>query len=199
MSSMIGSSGMRGATGSSNGQGMTGGNIIPKGYRQGQLQQFTPEQMQLFQQLFGQLGPDSFLSKLAGGDQSQFEQMEAPAMRQFQGLQGQLASRFSGMGTGARRSSGFQNTANQASSDFAQQLQSNRMGIQRQAIGDLHLLAQQLLGQRPYDQFLVEKQKGGGWGGPIGAGVGAVGGFFAGGPAGALAGGKLGYDVGSSF
>jgi hypothetical protein len=136
---------------------------------------------------------------LAGGDQSAFEQMEAPALRQFQGLQGQLASRFSGMGTGARRSSGFQNTANQAASAFAQQLQSNRLGLQQGAISQLHDLVNRLLGQRPYDQFLVEKQKGGGWGGPIGAGLGAVGGFFAGGPPGALAGGKLGYDVGSSF
>jgi hypothetical protein len=147
----------KGPTGSASGQSMTG-NVIPKGYRQGQLQQFSPEQMQLFQQLFGNLGPDSFLSRLAGGDQSMFEQMEAPAMQQFQGLQGQLASRFSGMGTGARRSSGFQNTANQATSDFAQQLQANRLGLQNQAIQDLMGLGNQLLNQRPYEQFLTKKQ-----------------------------------------
>lgn len=158
MSSMIGNTGMRGATGGSSGQGMTG-NVIPKGTRQGQIQQFTPEQMQLFQQLFGQLGPESFLGKLAGGDQSMFEQLEAPAMRQFQGLQGQTASRFSGMGTGARHSSGFQNTANQQTSDFAQALQSQRMGLQNQAIQDLMGLGNQLLGQRPYEQFLMKKPK----------------------------------------
>lgn len=151
-------SSMTGATGYRSGGGLTGGNKLPKGYEAGQLQQFTPEQMQLFQQMFGQLGPNSFLSKLAGGDQSQFEQLEAPAMRQFQGLQGQLASRFSGMGTGARRSSGFQNTANQATSDFAQQLQSNRMGLQNQAIKDLFGMQKDLLGQRPYEQFATEKQ-----------------------------------------
>lgn len=200
MSSMIGSTGYRGPTGSSSGQSMTGaGNIIPKGYKQGQIQQFSPDQMQLFQQLFGNLGSNSFLSRLAGGDQSMFEQMEAPAMRQFQGLQGQNASRFSGMGMGARRSSGFQNYQGQQTADFAQQLQANRMGLQRQSIMDLHELAQQLLGQRPYSQFLVEKQQKGGLGGPIGAGLGALGGFFAGGPAGAFAGGQLGYNVGSSF
>lgn len=162
MTSMMGSTGygatqlMRSSnqTGLNAGKGLTGGNKLPKGYEAGQLQQFTPEQMQLFQQLFGQLGPNSFLGKLAGGDQSMFEQLEAPAMRQFQGLQGQLASRFSGMGTGARRSSGFQNTANQATSDFAQQLQSNRMGLQNQAIRDLMGLGNQLLGQRPYEQFV---------------------------------------------
>jgi hypothetical protein len=153
---MLGNTGFSNATGARSGGGRTG-NVIPKGYRQGQLQQFTPEQMQLFQQMFGQLGPDSFLSKLAGGDQSAFEQMEAPALRQFQGLQGQLASRFSGMGTGARRSSGFQNTTNQAASDFAQQLQSNRIGLQEGALQQLHQLANSLLQQKPYEQFLTEK------------------------------------------
>jgi len=128
------------------------------GYRPAQLQQFTPEQMKLFQSMFSQIGPESFLSKLAGGDQSMFEQMEAPAMRQFQGMQGQMASRFSGMGSGARRSSGFQNTMNQASSDFAQQLQANRMGLQRQAIQDLMGMSSNLLQQRPYEQMLLKKQ-----------------------------------------
>ena len=134
------------------------GNKVPKGYQSGQMQQFTPEQMQLFQQMFGQVGPESFLGKLAGGDQSKFAEIEAPALQQFAGMQGNLASRFSGMGMGARRSSGFQNTMNQATSDFAQQLQSQRMGLQRQAIQDLMGMSNQLLGQRPYDQFMTEKQ-----------------------------------------
>lgn len=140
-------------------RGPTGqtGNIVPKGYQTGQLAQFTPEQMQLFQQLFGQIGPDSFISKLAGGDQGIFEQIEAPAKRQFAGLQGNIASRFSGMGTGARRSSGFQNIMGQAASDFSQQLQSQRMGLQQQAIRDLMGMGSQLLGQRPYETTLTEK------------------------------------------
>lgn len=121
-----------------------------KGTGYQQVQTYTPEQMQLFQQMFGHTAPGGYLSRLAGGDQSQFEQLEAPALRQFQGLQGQLASRFSGMGTGARHSSGFQNTANQAATDFAQQLQSQRMGIQRQALQDLMGMSGQLLGQSPY-------------------------------------------------
>lgn len=158
MTASIGITGYQGPTGAAAKQGATGGNVIPKGYKRGQLQQFTPEQMQLFQQMFGHLGPDSFLSKLAGGDESMFEQLEAPALRQFQGLQGQMASRFSGMGTGARQSSGFQNTANQATADFAGQLQSQRMGLQNQAIKDLMGMSNQLLGQRPYEQFLTKKQ-----------------------------------------
>jgi hypothetical protein len=110
-----------GATGNALRGGVTGASApsfdigkSQKGYRPAQMQQFTPEQMQLFQQLFGHVGPDSFLNKLASGDQSQFEQLEAPALRQFQGLQGQTASRFSGMGTGAQKSSGFQNAMSSA-------------------------------------------------------------------------------------
>lgn len=136
------------------------GNIIPKGFKQGQMNQFTPQQHELFSRLFGQVGGDSYLSKLAGGSQEGFDEMEAPAMRQFQELQGGLASRFSGMGSGARKSSGFQNSSTQATQDFASQLQSQRQGYQRQALQDLMSMSGQLLGQRPYEQFMVPKQMG---------------------------------------
>jgi hypothetical protein len=133
---------------------------VPSGYSKGKLQQFTPEQIDLFQQLFGNLGPDSFTSRLAGGDQNQFEQMEAPALRQFNELQGGLASRFSGMGgTGARRSSGFQNASTSAASNFAQDLQSQRMGLQRNALNDLFNMSNTLLGQRPFETTITEKPK----------------------------------------
>src|SRR5580698_10554595 len=105
------------ATGANSGNRATGmqKDVIPKGYQKGQLSQFTPEQMQLFQSMFGQVAPGSYLSKLASGDQSQFDQLEAPAMRQFGELQGNIASRFSaGFGgpgaSSARHRSGFQNT-----------------------------------------------------------------------------------------
>lgn len=130
---------------------------VPSGYKKGFQQQFSPEQMDLFQQMFGQLGPQSYLNRLAGGDQSAFDESEAPALRQFQQLQGQLGSRFSGMGMGAQKSSGFQNSAGQLSSDFAQDLASKRMEYRRQAINDLMGFSNQLLGQRPYEQFLTEK------------------------------------------
>jgi len=196
MSSMSGSSGF-GARGGGP------GDVVPKGYRKGQLQQFSPEQMQLFQQLFGQVGPNSYLSKLAGGDEELFNEMEAPAHRQFSELLGGLGSRFSGMGSlGARNSSGFQNTASAAASNFAQDLQSNRQNLQRQAIQDLMGLSNQLLGQRPTQNVITPKrqsQNSSGWGGLAGAGIGGVGGFLAGGPVGALTGAKLGYGVGSGF
>jgi hypothetical protein len=136
------------------------GNKIPSGYKSGQISQFTPEQMQLFQQMFGQVGPESYTSRLAGGDQSLFDEMEAPVLKQFSALQGNLASRFSGMGSfGGRRSSGFQNSSNAEASDFAMKLQSQRQNLQRQAIQDLMGMSSQLLGQRPYEQFLVPKKQ----------------------------------------
>lgn len=183
------------------GNNMTGGgDVIPKGYKAGQQQQFTPEQMKLFQQTFQHVAPGSYLNRLAGGDQGAFEQMEAPAMRQFQELQGQNASRFSGAGMGARRSSGFQNQMTQDTSNFAQDLASKRMTLQSQALKDLMGISESLLGQSPYKKFLVKKdEQKTGWGGLIGAGLGAAGGFFAGGPAGAMAGAKLGQSVGSAF
>ena len=131
---------------------------IPSGYKKGSINQFTPEQMNLFQQMFGQVGPDSYLSKLAGGDQETFNQMEAPALRQFSGLQGNLASRFSGMGgLGARRSSGFQNTMNSAASNFAQELQANRQNLMGNARKELFDMSNSLLGQRPQEHTLQEK------------------------------------------
>lgn len=144
------------------GSGGLSGNKIPKGYQQGQLQQFTPEQMQLFQQMFGSVGPESNTARLAAGDEGLFNEMEAPALRQFSGLQGQLASRFSQGGGGpgsmsSRRSSGFQNASGQLASDFAQDLQSRRQELMRQATQDLHGMSSSLLGQRPYEQFLVDK------------------------------------------
>jgi len=131
------------------------------GYVSGQIQQYTPEQMQLFQQQFGQVGPDSQTARLASGDPSMFDQVEAPAMKQFNALQGGLASRFSGAGTGARRSSGFDQASTTAAQDFAGQLQANRMGLQRQAMGDLHMMQQNLLGNRPYEQYILPQQQSG--------------------------------------
>lgn len=139
----------------------SGNNVIPKGYGAGKLEQFTPEQQQLFQQMFSQVGPDSFLSRLSQGDESLFSQLEQPAMRQFSQLQGNTAARFSrggGQGSlGAYKSSGFRNELGQQGSDFAQQLQGNRLQMRQQALMELLGLSQNLLGQRPYENFLYEK------------------------------------------
>lgn len=158
----------------------------PSGYKK--FQNFTPEQMQLFEQMFSFLGPDSFLSQLASGDEGMFEQLEAPAFRQFSEMQGNLGSRFSGMGTGGQKSSGFQNTMNTAASNLAQDLQSQRMGLQNQAVKDLMGFSNQLMSQQPYSLIKKEHKPGffeqlmkygapivGGMvGGPAGAGIGAA-------------------------
>lgn len=133
------------------------GDVVPKGYKMGQVQNFDKRQMGLYKQSFGQVAPNSYLSRLAGGDQSMYDEMEAPALRQFAGMQGNMASRFSGMGMGGRHSSGFQNTMNQAGSDFAQDLAAKRMDYRRQAIQDLMGFSSDLLGQRPSERFMVEK------------------------------------------
>lgn len=202
MNSMMGG---RGPTGGMN-RSQTG-SVIPKGYSQARVNQFTPEQHQLLSQMHQYVNPDSFLSQIAGGDEAAFNKLEAPAFRQFQGIQGELGSRFSGLGMGARKGSGFNIAANQAGSDFAQQLQSNRLGLMRQAQQDLFGLSNQLLNQRPYENFLVEKPQN--WlqqllGGLGGAAIGGGGAFLASGGnplmagAGALMGGGAGYK-GASY
>ena len=134
--------------------------ISNTGYLQQTYQQFTPEQMDLFRRLFSQVGPESQLSKIASGSPEYFEQLEAPALKQFAGLQGNLASRFSGMGgTGARRSSGFYNTMNTAAQDLASQLQSQRLSLQQQALRDLMGYSSELLGQRPYENVFLQQQQ----------------------------------------
>jgi hypothetical protein len=157
-------------------------NKVPSGYKLGKLQNFSPEQMQLFQSLFSNVSPDSFTSKLAGGDQETFNQIEAPALKQFSGLQGNIASRFSGMGTGGRRSSGFQNTMNQGASDFAEGLSSRRQSLQRQALMDLMGMSESLLSQKPYEQFLVPKKQSflESLFGNLTSGAGSLGGMFGG-------------------
>lgn len=176
---------------------------VPSGYKVSRVQTYTPEQMNLFRSMFGNVGPDSYLGRLAAGDQDMFSQLEAPAMRQFNELAGNLGARFSGASgsrmTGGRKSSGFQNAGSQAAADFAQQLQSQRMGLQRQALLDLAGMQHQLLGQNPYATQLVQKQQKQGWGGLIGTGLGAVGGALFGGPAGAMMGAQLGGSIGGSF
>jgi hypothetical protein len=193
MTSLTGASGYNSAKGPYSGQRVGHSGKIR------QTPNFTPEQMDLFQQLFSHAGPESYLSRLAGGDESLFGEIEAPALRQFSGLQGNIASRFSAPGTGARKSSGFQNTLGGAASDFALQLQAQRQGLQRQAIMDLMGLSGDLLGQRPYDTFVEEprQRQSSGWGGILGGTVGGIGGFLTGGPAGIVPGAKIGYNAGS--
>lgn len=122
------------------------------------------------------------LTGIASGDQSMFQQLEAPAHRQFQELQGNIASRFSGMGTGGRKSSGFQNTMSNAGTDFAERLQGQRLGLQQQAWEQLLGMGTHLFDQNLFETSLIPKKKSGwesfweGLGGVGGNVLGTVGG-----------------------
>lgn len=183
--------------------GMSSQNKLPRGYELGRLQQFTPEQMQQYQQQFGNISSTSDLARMASGEEGIFNEMEAPAMRQFSQQQGGIASRFSQAGLGGRKSSGFQNFLGQQGADFAQNLQAQRQQLQRQALQDLMGYSNQLLGQRPEEQFLTDKKTP--WwysliqgGSPIAGG--ALGGLATGGnPLGIAAGATAGYKFGQGF
>lgn len=155
---------------------MGGKDIVPKGHQLGQLSQFTPEQTQLFQSLFGHLDPQSFLSQIAGGDEGAFGQMEAPAMRQFNELTGGLASKFSqgsgGQSLGFGRSSGFKNANTAAASNFSQDLAARRQDLQRQALMDLFGLSSSLLGQRPTEKSFYQKPQQQDWMSSLAGGIG---------------------------
>jgi hypothetical protein len=185
-------------TNTGNSQGNNTGRV--PGYKQTTLQSFTPEQMNLFKQMFSHVGPDSQTARLASGDQSAFGEIERPALQQFAGLQGNLASRFSGLGTGARRSSGFGLAAGQQAQDFAAQLASQRQGIQRQALQDLFGLSNQLLSQKPFESYFTPRQETFGQAlGQIGLqGLGAAAGSF-GGPIGSALGQQAGQFLGKKF
>ena len=132
-------------------------NKTPRGYSAGRLQNYTPEQMQLFQSLFSHLNSGSYLSKLSQGDPSLFAEMEQPALRQFGELQSDIANRFSGRGMGSR-GSGFFNAQNTAASQFSQDLQSRRQQLQQEAIKSLLGMGNELLGQKPYEQLFVKNR-----------------------------------------
>jgi hypothetical protein len=163
----------------------------PSGYRDYAINMYTPEQEQVFQQSQGLIDPNSFTSRLAKGDQSAFSEMEEPALRQFGDLQAGLASRFSGMGMGGQKSSGFQNALTSAGQDFASQLQAKRMELRNQAIKDMMGMSSQFLGFKPQEKGLVQKgPKKPGWGEAIGTAFGVLPGLATGDTSGAIKGGQ---------
>lgn len=164
-----------------------------KGYRGAQVPQYTPEQMQMFQQSAQGIQPGvssglDYYSRLAGGDQSMFGDIEAPAYEAFNKLLGQVGSRFSQYG--ARDSSAFQNAVSGAGSELAMNLASQRNALRQQAIDKLLSQQQFLLGQRPYEAIYAQKQQKQGmdWGKILSAAGPIIGGMLAG-PPGAIAGG----------
>lgn len=133
------------------------------GYNQISMPTLSPEQQNLFSMMMGKARPGisgglDRLSQMAGGGTEQmWRGIEAPAMRQFAGLQGNIASRFSQ--AGGRRSSGFQNRMGQAGADLSERLQSNRMQLQNQAIQELLGMGKNLLSTNLSESFLAPKPK----------------------------------------
>lgn len=140
------------------------------GYSALQLPNKNPEQMEIFRQLG--MGSNENISKMlqqlggiaGGGDEQTWQQLEAPALRQFGQLQGQIASRFSAGGGGqgamsSRRGSGFNNAQSGAATDLAERLQGQRLGYQRDAQDQLMKLYQSLMGQDMFDTALLPKKK----------------------------------------
>lgn len=132
------------------------------GYNLRQLPNMSPQQRQLFESLLGQLGGGQglghgvdYMSKLAGGDEEAFGQLEAPAYASFQKSLGDIGSRFAG--AGALGSSAFQNATSGAASDLARNLGAQRHGIQSDALDRLLGLSDRLLGKQTHENLLEKK------------------------------------------
>ncbi len=151
--------------------GYAAGNQAISGYKTQQLPTMTPQMMQLFQSLLGGSGGGanaglSHLSGLASGNQSSFEEQEAPAYAAFNKSLGQIGSKFSQFG--AQDSSAFQNAVSGAGGQLAQNLQGQRSDIRNNAIKDLLGFSNQLLGKQPFENFLQKEDEGFDFGGLLG-------------------------------
>jgi hypothetical protein len=99
------------------------------------------------------------------------------------------------MGSGARQSSGFQNTMTGAATDLAERLQGQRLGLQQNALSQLLSLYQNLIGTDTFDTMFLPKQKPfwqeflGGMAPGIGQGLGTAGSLWGMGKLGLLGGG----------
>jgi hypothetical protein len=135
---------------------------IPKGYGMYNLPTMGGGQEDIYNMLKGQFqggGGDVYnkLLSMAQGQPGAFEQMEAPALAQFQQqIAPGIAQRYAGSGIGA--SSGMQNSLAGAGGNLAQNLQSQRMGLMQQSMHDVMGLGNMLLGT-PTQQFgLYQKE-----------------------------------------
>lgn len=178
------------------------------GYNVHQLALKDPSQMDLYRILDqgsrqGTQAGLANLSGMAGGSDEYFQGLEAPARREFQRGIGDIASRFSGLGTGSQDTSGFQAAVTGSARELGENLQAKRLGLQQNAIQQLLGLSGDLLRTPLSESFIMpKKKKKSFWNTLIGAGApivgGALGGLY-GGPAGASLGATLGGQFGSSF
>jgi hypothetical protein len=151
--------------------GYAAGNQAISGYKTQQLPTMTPQMQQLFQSLLGGAGGGanaglSHLSGLASGNQSSFEEQEAPAYAAFNKTLGQVGSKYSFYN--AQDSSAFQNALAGEGGKLAQNLQGQRSDIRNNAIKDLLGFSNQLLGKNPFENVLQKEDEGFDFGGLLG-------------------------------
>jgi len=135
-------------------QPLTGGTILPHNYEIGRIQRFTPEQQKIHKYMHDLVGPSGFLSKIAGGDESFFQEMEAPALRQHSAISGGAASRFGNLGMGSAKSGAF-SMPGSSFKDFAAALKANRTQQRMDAINSLMSGSNAYLSHKPTETLLV--------------------------------------------
>lgn len=134
-------------------------------YQQLQVSTKDPRAMELYGQISQALSPHlggavQGLGQLAaGGTPEQWQQLEAPALRQYQQLVGGIGARYSGLGMGAQKSSAFQNELSGSAADLAERLQGQRMGLQQNALNQLLSLYQSLIGADTFENAFLPKKK----------------------------------------
>jgi len=135
----------------------------PAGYGVKSIPNMTPQMQKLYDALLsgvsgGSTGGLDYLSKLASGDESTFNKLEAPAYESFNKTLGQIGSRFSQYG--AQNSSAFENAVGGAGSELALGLQGQRNQLQTDAINKLLGFSNQLLGHSPQENVLQKEDQG---------------------------------------
>ena len=132
------------------------------GYRVKEIPTMGPQQKSIYDILFGAVQPNlgpgiSQLGQLARGAPGAFKDLEAPALRQFQQITApRLAEAQTAGGRGL--SSGYLNRLTQAGQDFAQNLQSQRLGLQQNALAQLLGLGQNLMNTQTSQPFITKRR-----------------------------------------
>lgn len=126
-----------------------------------------PMQMQLMQQIFGGLqGNNSnftglnYLNDLFSDEPGAFSSYEAPLLRQFnEQILPSIAERFGGMGSGAKYSTGLNNSLATAGQRLSEGLGAQRAGLRQNSFGNiLGLLGSQM--QPSFENLYTQGQPG---------------------------------------
>jgi len=144
MAVLAGLNGLSGMTG----KGEKHGSTYSKGARNAiddvlqSIKGMKGDSMDITQNQQYQQGNDYFNSLF--NDQDFFNKFEAPAMRQFEEMQGDIGNRFAGMGSGGSTgSTGFRNQMAREGQNFATNLAANRGQMQQNAVPQMLGYAQQ--------------------------------------------------------